>query len=311
MRIAQIGVGKWGINHARILSQLDVLCAICDTDKHQCAEIADKYSVKGYDTVDSLIRDEEFDAACVCTPTSTHAQIVTQLLEAKKHVFVEKPLTYDSNSGERLRELAIKNKVLLTVGYIERFNPAMNAVKKFVQSKKHGDLIMLEFHRENIVPLHIKDVGIIHDTSVHDIDTAVWLFDNMPNVVFARSGRIRHEYEDFASIMLGFENNRVAITSSNWITSTKVRKMNAVCTDAMISLDLITQDVTVEKSNEVIMPKNEKIEPLMLEIQNFVGAVQGRNELKVTAQNAVNITKIAEAALLSARNGVPIYLELK
>ncbi len=311
MKIAQIGTGGWGKNHTRILSQLNVLCAVCDTDKEKSTQYSQKYSVHGYNSVDDLLANEEFDGVFVCTPTSTHAQITAQLLEAKKHVFVEKPLTYDSGDGEKLHKLAIKNKVLLTSGYIERFNPAVDIVKDFVESKKYGDLVMLEFHRENRMPLHIKDVGIIYDTSVHDIDTAMWLFDETPNVVFARAGQIKHDHEDFASIMLGFENNRVAIISSNWITPTKVRKFNAVCTDAIISSDFITQEIKVEKNEDTEIPRNTKKEPLLLEIQNFIDAVGGNSELRVKPEQAVNVTKIAEAALLSSKKGAPIYLELK
>jgi len=170
---------------------------------------------------------------------------------------------------------------------------------------------MLEFHRENRIPLHIKDVGIIYDTSVHDIDTANWLFDDMPHVVFARAGKIKHEHEDFASIMLGYKDDKVAIISLNWITPKKVRKFNAVCTDAIISSDFITQEVIVEKSNKSETIQNEKQEPLLLEIQSFLGAIEGKNEQVVKSQQAVNVTKIAEAALLSSQKGVPIYLDLK
>ena len=220
-------------------------------------------------------------------------------------------MTYKSEDGEKLAKLAEKNKVILTCGYIERFNPAVDVVKKIVKEKKFGDLVMLEFHRENRMPLHIKDVGIIYDTSVHDIDTANWLFDDMPNVVFARAGRIKHEHEDFASIMLGYKNDKVAIISSNWITPKRVRKFNAVCTDAIISSDFITQEIIVEKSENSETIQNEKQEPLLLEIQSFLGAIEGKNELIVTSQQAVNVTKIAEAALLSSQKGIPIYLDLK
>ena len=165
----------------------------------------------------------------VATPTSTHTEIAKKIVRIKKHVFVEKPMTYKSEDGEKLARLA-ENKVILTCGYIERFNPAVDVVKKIVHEKKYGDLVMLEFHRENRMPLHIKDVGIIYDTSVHDIDTANWLFNEMPQVVFARSGKIRHEREDFTNIMLGYKNDKVAIISSNWITPKKVRKFSAVCT---------------------------------------------------------------------------------
>ena len=311
MKVVQIGTGGWGKNHARILSQLGVLCAICDVDKEKSEEFGKKYSVNSYDSIDSLLNSEEFDAAFVCTPTSTHSSIASQLIQSHKHVFVEKPLTYLSEEGEDLLELSNKNKIVLSCGYIERFNPAVGVVKDFVKSKKYGELVMLEFHRENRMPLHIKDVGIIYDTSVHDIDTAMWLFDDTPEVVFARAGKINHEHEDFASIMLGFKDNKVAIISSNWITPTKVRRFDAVCTEGIISSDFLTQEIIVETKDSTEKPKHEKQEPLLLEIQNFLGAIDGKNELIVKPEDAVNVTKIAEAALLSSQKGTPIYLDLK
>jgi len=311
LKVVQIGIGGWGKNHARILSHLGVLCAICDVDKEKSEEFGKKYSVNSYDSIDSLLNSEEFDAAFVCTPTSTHSSIASQLIQSHKHVFVEKPLTYLSEEGEDLLELANKNNVILSCGYIERFNPAVGIVKNFVKSKKYGELVMLEFHRENRMPFHIKDVGIIYDTSVHDIDTAMWLFDDTPEVVFARAGKINHEHEDFASIMLGFKNNKVAIISSNWVTPTKIRHFDAVCTEGIISSDFITQEIKVETKDATEKPKHEKQEPLLLEIQNFLGAIEGKNELTVKAEQAVNVTKIAEAALLSSQKGTPIYLDLK
>ncbi|MCH8323838.1 MAG: Gfo/Idh/MocA family oxidoreductase [Thaumarchaeota archaeon] len=311
MKVVQIGTGGWGKNHARILSHLGVLCAICDVDKEKSEEFGKKYSVNSYDSIDSLLNSEEFDVAFVCTPTSTHSSIASQLIQSHKHVFVEKPLTYLSEEGEDLLELANKNKTVLSCGYIERFNPAVRVVKDFVKSKKYGELVMLEFHRENRMPLHIKDVGIIYDTSVHDIDTAMWLFDETPEVIFAKAGKIKHEHEDFASIMLGFKDNKVAIISSNWITPTKVRRFDAVCTDGIISSDFLTQEIIVETKDSTEKPKHEKQEPLLLEIQNFLGAIDGKNELIVKPEHAVNVTKIAEAALLSSQKGVPIYLDLK
>ena len=311
MKVVQIGTGGWGKNHARILSHLGVLCAICDVDKEKSEEFGKKYSVNSYDSIDSLLNSEEFDAAFVCTPTSTHSSIASQLIQSHKHVFVEKPLTYLSEEGEDLLELSNKNKIVLSCGYIERFNPAVGVVKDFVKSKKYGELVMLEFHRENRMPLHIKDVGIIYDTSVHDIDTAMWLFDETPEVIFAKAGKIKHEHEDFASIMLGFKDNKVAIISSNWITPTKVRRFDAVCTDGIISSDFLTQEIIVETKDSTEKPKHEKQEPLLLEIQNFLGAIDGKNELIVKPEHAVNVTKIAEAALLSSQKGTPIYLDLK
>jgi len=311
LKVAQIGTGGWGKNHLRILSELDVLNAVCDLDEQKAKQYGTKYSVNYYKSLDKLLENEEFDTAFVCTPTSTHFEIASELLQQKKNVFVEKPMTYNTNDGEKLLELSENNKVTLSCGYIERFNPVVDLVKEYVQAKKIGELIMLEFHRENRMPLHIKDVGIIYDTSVHDIDTAMWLFDDTPDVVFARAGKIKHEHEDFATIMLGFKNERIAIISSNWITPTRVRTFDAVCTDGIISSDFISQDVKIKTDTVKEISQKEKKEPLKLEIENFLAATENKQPLIVKPKDAVNVTRIAEAALLSSQKGIPIYLDLK
>jgi len=311
LKIIQIGIGGWGKNHTRVLSEFGVLSAICDMNKERAKEFGEKYNVNYYDSLDQIMTNEDFDGAFICTPTSTHSEIATRLIEAKKHVFVEKPMTYLSEDGEKLVEKAKKNKVVLTSGYIERFNPAVARVKEFLKSKEYGELIRLEFYRDHRMPLHIKDVGIIYDTSVHDIDTAMWLFDETPQVVFAKSGQINHEHEDFATIMLGFKDNRIATISSNWITPTRVRNFNAVCTDGRIFSDFITQEIRIETDKGTETPSKQKEEPLSLEIRNFLDAIESKNELRVKPEHAVNVTRIAEAALLSSQKGIPIYLDIK
>jgi len=311
MKIIQIGTGGWGKNHCRVLSEYGVLSAICDSNMERAEEFGKKYSVNSYNSIEKLMENEDFDAAFVCTPTITHSEIAKKLIENKKHVFIEKPMTYLSEDGQNLIEIAKKNNVVLTCGYIERFNPAVDTVKNFLKSKKYGELIRLEFYREHRMPQHINDVGIIYDTSVHDIDTAMWLFNETPEIVFARSGKINHEHEDFATIMLGFKNNKIATISSNWITPTRVRNFNAVCTDARIFSDFITQEIRIETDQGSENYSGEKKEPLSLEIKNFIDAIEGKNEIVVKPEHAVNVTKIAEASLLSSQKGIPIYLDLK
>ena len=311
MKVVQIGVGGWGKNHSRVLSEFGVLSAICDTNSQCAEEFGKKYSVNFYNSFENLLEKEKFDAALVCTPTFTHSDITTRLIENKKHVFVEKPMTYLSEDGQNLIDPAKRNNVILTCGYIERFNPAVASVKDFIKSQKYGDLIRLEFYREHRMPQHIKDVGVIYDTSVHDIDTAMWLFDETPEVVYAIAGKINHEHEDFATIMLGFKDNKTATISSNWITPIRVRNFNAVCTEARIFSDFITQEIRIETDNGTENPKNEKAEPLSLEIKNFIDAIEGKNDLVVKPEQAVNVTKVAEAALLSSQRGTPIYLDLR
>ena len=315
LRLAVIGAGGWGKNHVRVLADQGVLSAVCDTNEERCREVAARFNTRYYTCLDEMLCDElKLHGCVVCTPTKTHFGIAKKIIEKGVNVFVEKPMSFSSKECEEMISLSKKKKVLLTSGYIERFNPIVQDVKRIIRSKTYGDLLMMEFHRENRMPLHIKDVGIIYDTSVHDIDTAMFLFDTRPQVVFARAGTKFHSYEDFATIMLGFEDQKVAIIASNWITPKKVRTFNAVCTEGIISGDFITQEIRIDEATRTVTPRRERqlVEPLTLELKSFIDAIQGKNdESMVSASEATNVTKVAEAAILSSKTGSPIYLELK
>jgi UDP-N-acetylglucosamine 3-dehydrogenase len=167
---------------------------------------------------------------------------------------------------------------------------------------------MLEFYRESKSSSH-DNMGIVFESSINDIDAANWIFDEMPVMVFARLFSLNNEKEDFASIMLGYKDNKTAIILSNGFSSEKIRKLRAICSRAVVLSDLISQEIKVSKENSQV--SLEKKDPILLQIQNFIGAIEGKNELVVKPKEVINITKIAEAALLSSKQGVPIYLDLK
>lgn len=310
MNIAVIGAGGWGKNHVRVLNDLGVLTAICDYDENKANYLSKKYKSNSYSNLDQLLEEEKsLDACLVCTPTKTHFSVTEQIIKHKINVFVEKPLSFSSIECDNLTKLAKQNNVILTCGYIERFNPAVQDLRQIVDDNTYGDLLMMEFHRENRMPLHIKDVGIIYDTSVHDIDTALFIFNSKPDVVFARSGKKFHNSEDFATIMLGFPNQRVAIIASNWITPKKVRRFTAVCSEGTVTGDFLTQEIKIDDEYKTIIPRRNFKEPLTLELENFVKAISGNvTKYLVTPEDATAVTKIAEAALVSSNTGAPVYL---
>lgn len=307
IRTVLVGVGGWGKNHARVLHDTGTLTAICDADDTLAEQFGAQYKVPYYTDVQNMLYGESFDAAIVATPTKTHFQIGKMLLQSKKHLLLEKPFTYEPAEGRELQSMAKKAGVILTCGYIERFNPAIQTTRNIIQDKTHGDIALLEFHRESNIPVHIKDVGIIHDTAVHDIDTANWLFDQMPQVVFARAGHIRHTHEDFATVMLGYADNRTAILACNWLSPVRSRMFRAALTDAIITGDFITRHVQI---NDKTAPVTEG-EPLKREIDSFLEAIKTNSEPVVTAHQAISVSEIAKAALLSSQRGVPIYLDLR
>lgn len=314
IKIAVIGVGGWGKNHVRVLHNMGVLEAVCDLSADRAKEIAKKYDTKFYSSVKDLFSNErELNACLVCTPTKSHLSVVREAIQNGCHVFVEKPLSFSTKECEEMTDLSKKGKVILTCGYVERFNPAVQDLKKIIQKQTYGDLLMMEFHRENRMPLHIKDVGVIYDTSVHDIDTAMFLFGKGAKMVFARAGKKFHLFEDFATIMLGFEDQKVAIIASNWVTPKKVRTFSAVCTEGTVNGDFITQEIKIDHADATVIPRRQQFqEPLVLELQSFIEVIEGkRKQPVVTSEEATNVTKVAEAALLSSETGSPIYLELK
>lgn len=310
-KVGVIGVGGWGKNHARVLKDLGCLAAICDLDAARAKEIADRHGAQYYSSVDEMLNKERLDGCLVCTPTKTHAAVAKKLMEHGVNTFVEKPMSFSSKECEEMMQVAEEKKVVLTSGYVERFNPAVSDARKLIEGGMYGDPMMIEFHRENRMPLHIKDVGVIYDTSVHDIDAAMFLFGSRPNVVFARAGKRFHSFEDFATIMLGFEGQKVAIIASNWLTPKKVRTFSAVCTDGIITGDFLTQEIRIDHAEATILPRKQFQEPLTLELKNFIEAIEGRGKIVVTANDATNVTKVAEAAILSSNTGSPVYLDLK
>lgn len=307
VRAALVGVGGWGKNHARVLHEAKALCAVCDADAGLARKYGEMYGVPYHTSLDDLIKTERFEAAVVATPTTTHAPMGRSLIQHKKHVLLEKPFTYEPAEGRELAAMAKKAGTVLTCGYIERFNPATEAVREMVAQGRHGQLVLLEFHRENRIPLHIKDVGIIYDTAVHDIDTANWLFGEMPQVVFARSGRVSHTHEDFATIMLGYPNDRTAVIACNWLSPGRSRMFRAAFTEAVVTGDFVERRVSV--GEEAIRIRNA--EPLAAEIDAFLGAAAGQRRDIVTPHQAVCVTDIAKAALLSGSRGIPVYMDLR
>ena len=300
-----MGAGGWGKNCARVLHQTGQLCAVCDADAGRASEFAARYSVPAFGSVRDLL-ESEFEAAVVCTPTLSHELVAGELIGAGKHVLVEKPVGPEPGVAERLARMAEKKKTLMTAGYIERFNPAVRAVKAAAEDGSLGRLFVLEFHRQNRRPARDDGAGIIRDAAVHDIDTAIWLFGRAPEVVFARAGSAGGGGEDFAAVMLGFGGGQVASISANWMTPARMRRFDAVFTEAAVSADFITQEITALGAEA---PPVSKREPLELEMLNFAESVRDRSKLIVEPGQAVGVSRVAEAAAISARDGVPVYME--
>jgi len=265
--------------------------------------------VPGYSSPEEMLRSEKLDAVTLCTPASTHFSIATMTLEGGLHTFVEKPMTTNSQEAEKLIEVAKKVNRYLSVGFIERFNPPISDLKGMISKKEIGELILLEFHRENRRGENILDVGIVKDASVHDIDTARWLFAEEPRLVFARVGKVKSRNEDYATILIGFSGQKTAFLATNWVTPNRVRTLTAVFSGGVVDIDFVSQRTSVHEEGGTRVPTRAFQEPLALELKEFALAVQEKRKPLVTGEDGLKATRIAEAVLASSSSGTPIYLE--
>jgi predicted dehydrogenase len=310
-KVGVVGTGGWGKNHVRVFNELQSLGAICDADRERADAFSKNYHVPGYYSLEEMLKKENLDAITVCTPASTHFKIASLALANGTHVFVEKPMTTSPKDGELLIEAAKEANRILTVGFIERFNPPIEGLKQMISEGKLGDLILLEFHRENRRGENIGDVGIVKDASIHDIDTACWLFGELPKTVYARVGMVNstQKHEDFATVLMGFSGQKTAFLVTNWITPSRVRTLSAVFSGGVVDVDFVTQQASVHEGSATTVPTRPFQEPLMLELKAFISTIQEKGRPRVTGQDGLNAIRIAEAVLASSSTGAPIYLK--
>jgi UDP-N-acetylglucosamine 3-dehydrogenase len=306
LRIAVVGVGFWGRNHVRVLSELPEveIVAICDTDEQKAKMISKKYGVNMYTKSIKMYKKEELDAVNICVWSTRLFQESFKALKADKHIFIEKPMANSTNQANKIIQLSNEKKLLITVGFIERFNPGVNQLKEAISKGKIGSPVSATVKRVSMWPQRIGDIGVVKDTAIHDIDMMRFIFNEDPNAVYARAGNLRHEiFEDYAQIMLTFSGGKSAFLEANWLTPYKIRKLTVTGSEALISLDYITQNITIESSGQTLTPRHRWQEPLKCELQHFITMIQNRSKPKVSGVDGLKALKIAEAALKSAKKG--------
>lgn len=313
LRVAVVGIGFWGRNHVRVLNEINEaeVVAVCDIDKQRANAIAERMGINAYTNTAEMLKREALDAVTICVWSTSLAKEATRALKADKHIFVEKPMARSSKEAMRVIELAKQKNRIVEVGFIERFNPAVRRLKSMIKDGRIGSVVSATVRRVSKWPERIGDIGVIKDTAIHDIDIMRYIFDEDPIAVYAKAGRLRHKrFEDYAQIMLAFSEGRTAFIEANWLTPYKVRRLVVTGSEAIISLDYITQEITIETREETITPREEWREPLKLELQHFVRCVLEGKEPLVTGLDGLKALMIAEAALKSARRCSVVRLRL-
>ncbi|MEM3618536.1 MAG: Gfo/Idh/MocA family oxidoreductase [Candidatus Bathyarchaeia archaeon] len=310
--VAVIGTGFWGKNHARVFTELEEteLLAVCDINAERAKAVAKQFGVKAYANTAKMLKRKDVEAVSVCTWSTSLAKEALKALRAGKHVLVEKPMAANSKQAETLLRTAEKEGLNLSVGFLMRFIPGLQYIRKAIGSQDIGELVCATAKRVSEWPERIGDVGVVKDLAIHDIDVMRYLFEGDPVAVYAKTGNMRHKkFEDYAHIMLTFEHGKNAFIEANWLTPYKTRVLVVTGSKAIAKLDYITQELTIETAEKTVQPRIPWQEPLKLELQHFARCVLGKEKPLITGWDGLKALKIAEAALKSSKTGRLVKLK--
>jgi len=302
--VAVIGAGFWGRNHARNFKELNEtkLVAICDVNPERAKTTAEQFGAEPYTDSRKMLKRSDIEAVTVCTWSTNLAKEAVRALKARKHVLVEKPMANTTKEATKLVKLAEENNRHLMVGFLMRFIPGLCRVKEAIDRGEIGTLVYATARRVGQWPERLGDVGVVKDLAIHDIDMTRYLFADEPIEVYAKAGSLRHRrFEDHAEIMLTFKGKKTAFIEANWLTPYKIRKLIVTGSEAIMTLDYITQEITIETAGQTVAPRYEVKEPLKLELQHFASSILNNKEPMVTGMDGLKALRIAEAALKSAQ----------
>jgi UDP-N-acetylglucosamine 3-dehydrogenase len=326
LRAGLIGLGSMGRHHARLLRSLEgvELVAVADA-------VGDAHGVAGGlpvgRDVDHLIA-AGVDIAVVAVPTAEHERVGLALAAAGVHTMVEKPIAENSAAGLRLAEAFEAAGLVGAVGHIERFNPALQAMRRRIENGQLGEVYQISTQRQGPFPGRIADVGVIKDLASHDIDLTAWVaqsgFVSVAAQTAHRSGR---PHEDMVAATGILENGVITSHLVNWLSPMKVRTTTVTGEKGALVADTASADLTFYENGtfltewesitafrgvaegDITRYALEKREPLLLEHEAFRDAVLGKEDHVVTMRQGLRTLQVAEAALESAQTGVTVRLD--
>ncbi len=308
IKVGVIGVGHLGQHHARnyFYNPRAELAYVCDADGHQARKIARAYGAKATKDYTDLIG--KVQAVSIATPTTTHFAIAQDLLNAGIHCMVEKPICTTVVEAAKLTSAARRKNLVLQVGHIEHFNVAVQKFKEILTTPR-----FIECHRQGPFDPRVKDVGVVLDLMIHDIDIILRIVNSRIKSIEAVGVAILTDREDIANVRIHFESGCIANVTVSRVTPKPLRKLRVFQDDAYISLDYRNQTMEVyrRKLNDKAKPgevkyfiESKKIrvkreEPLKLELDHFLDCIEKQNlDPQTTGEQAMEaldvVVKITE-----------------
>jgi len=292
LRVGVVGVGHLGSSHAKVYSRLKNLdlTIVCDCNIKRAKKISKKYKTSYCTRHQDMYG--KVDAVSIVVPTSSHYDISKDFINNGIHVLIEKPITKKLSEADELIRLAKEKNVILQVGHIERFNPAVRAIEGFLKKPKFIECQRLgQFHKR------VKDVGAVMDLMIHDIDIVLGLVQSDVTNLEAVGASTISSFEDIANVRLGFDNGTIADITASRVTKDTVRKIRIFQEDSYIFLDYLRQDaVMFRKKNGKISKERiriRKTEPLKEELKSFAQCIRSAKRPRVSGEEGRRALRVA------------------
>ena len=314
LKIGVLGTGHLGKIHLKCI-QMAVetyeLVGFYDPNPHMAQSVAEQFQLKAFDSVEALIQAVE--VVDIVTPTTTHYELALKVIQAGKHVFIEKPLTHTIAEAEELIRLSKEMGVQVQVGHVERFNPAFLALEDMPLKP-----MFIEAHRLAAFNPRGTDVSVVLDLMIHDLDIVLSMVDAVPTKVSANGVAVVSETPDIANARIEFANGCVANLTASRISMKQMRKVRFFQRDAYISLDFLDKNAQVvrlydqdapnlpQEANllewhtpqgvkmlHIDMPPIESVNSIKMELESFAESIVHQTTPKVSIEDGYQALKLA------------------
>ncbi len=302
-RIGVAGVGSMGGNHARVLSRISVcdFVGIYDVDQSRSQEICNSYNCRGFKDLDELI--DEVDAVIVAAPTHLHGSLGEKLLRRGIHVLMEKPLAAGLPEAERLVRLSEENHLILMVGHIERYNPAVSLMIDKINENREP---VVSFEARRLNPFdgtRCMDADVLYDLLIHDIDIALEIASSDISRIYAVGEKVYSNLVDNTHTLLRFLNGIVATFWTSKCSPRKVREINVTTRSRFYNANTLTRTLTIHTAGNINVDKGgackmedigvEEIrehhrEPLRSEIEDFLRSIENDSSPTTNGRRALD-----------------------
>jgi UDP-N-acetylglucosamine 3-dehydrogenase len=297
LKIGVVGVGVMGSNHARVLAEMSNvrLVGIADPDRKQRDFVARTLGCEAFGDLDSLLKCG-LDAITIAAPTHLHHELALECIARGIHLLVEKPIAPTVEEGRAIVAAARRAGVTLMVGHVERFNPAVESIKRAI---KDEDILSIAITRVGPFPPRMSNVGVVIDLAVHDIDLIRWFTDSEIVEIQPQLSSAIAEREDIALLQFRTASGVLAHINTNWLTPFKARTIHVATRDKYLIGDLLTLQVTEcfgfqpDGSYSMRHLSVGYAEPLRSELLAFVNAIRGTRAPAVTGEEGVASLEVA------------------